>query len=393
MRIAVVKPDWRIRGGYELVVGRVEADLRAAGHDVVRVEVDVPSVPHRPFGVPVPDRLWASAPEWFGHMSLLAHFRELRVPDADLVISTQPPSYAVRHPRHLAFFYHHARAFYDLEDVWVRGGRAHDGLHRAAAAMLRSAEADDLAQVDHVLAGSPRVLERLRQWGPDRPSSLYLAPAPVVADADAEPGSYVLVVSRHEFTKRTELAVQALALGDVPGVLVGDGGRLPFVTQLASRIATGSADAATLPAEQTWLHSGQVDGGAPGAGLAQVRFAGRVDDDELAALYRGALCVLAPAYDEDHGLTVLEAMAHGRPVVVCRDGGGLTASVQDGVNGFVVEPDAAAIAAALGRLAADPSLARRLGEAGLRTAAEHTPGRARDQLLAAVDAVMSGGGR
>lgn len=393
MRIAVVKPDWRIRGGYELVVGRVEEDLRAAGHDVTRVEVDVPSVPHAPFGVAVPDAAWSAAPEWFGHLSLLAHFRELRVPGADLVISTQPPSYAVRHPHHLAFFYHHARAFYDLEDVWVRGGRARAGLHHAAAAMLRSAEAEDLAQVDHVLAGSPRVQQRLRQFGPDRPSSLYLAPAPVVPGADAEPGTYVLVVSRHEFTKRTELAVQALALGTVPGVLVGDGGRLPFVRALAGSIAAGRLDAAALTPEQTWLHPGDVVPGDDDPAPEHVRFAGRVPDDELAELYRGALCVLAPAYDEDHGLTVLEAMAHGRPVVVCSDGGGLTASVVDGVNGVVVEPDPAAIAAVLARLAGDPGLARRLGEAGLATAAEHTPARARDQLLAAVEAAMSGGAR
>lgn len=384
MRIAVVKPDWRIRGGFEIVVDAVVADLTAAGHEVDRVEVDVPALPHAPFGVTVADTTWATAPEWFGHMGMLAHFRELDLSGYDLVLSTQPPSYAVRHPRHLALFYHHARSFYDLSDIVVRAGRSPAALHEAAGAMLRAAEAPDLAGVTHFLAGSPRVAERLRQFQGEQVSvSLYQAPAPVVDGADAAPGTHALVVSRHEFTKRTELAVAALALGDVPGVLVGAGGRLPVVAALSAGLAAGDLDAATLGPEDLWLN-GDVPQDRPEGGLAHVRLAGRVDDDELDGLYRGALCLVAPAYDEDHGLTVLEAMARGRPVVVCRDGGGLTAAVEDGVNGFVVDPEPAAIAAAVARLAADPALARRMGEAALETAAQYTAERARTQLLEAV---------
>ncbi len=205
----------------------------------------------------------------------------------------------------------------------------------------------------------------------------------MVDGADAAPGTHVLVVSRHEFTKRTELAVAALALGATPGVLVGAGGRLPVVAALSARLAAGELDAATLDAEDLWLN-GDLPQDAPEGGLGHVRLAGRVEDDELDRLYRGALCLVAPAYDEDHGLTVLEAMARGRPVVVCRDGGGLTAALEDGVNGFVVDPEPAAIAAAVSRLAADPALARRMGEAALATAAQYTAERARTQLLEAV---------
>jgi glycosyltransferase involved in cell wall biosynthesis len=52
----------------------------------------------------------------------------------------------------------------------------------------------------------------------------------------------------------------------------------------------------------------------------RVRVLGRVTDDELAALYRGARClVYAPLY-EGFGLPVLEAMACGA-AVVCPEGG------------------------------------------------------------------------
>ncbi len=390
MKVAIVKPDWRISGGFEKVVDQVAADLVDAGHDVGRIDVDVPSIARQPFGVPVPDEAWARAPEWFNHFAMLEKFRDLDLSDADLVISTQPPSYAVRHPRQLALFYHHQRAFYDLAEVWVASGLAPAALHDRAVRMLRAAEAPDLAGVSHFLAGSPRVAERLRHYqGPEVPVSLYDAAAPQI-DLGGESFDQVLCVSRHEFTKRTELVVQALALGSAKGVLVGGGGRLPFVAALASAMAAGTVDPGALTDEDLWLNLGLGVTGL-GEGHPRIRLPGRVDDVRLDREYRSALCVVAPAYDEDDGLTVREAFAHGKPVIVCRDGGGLTSSVQDGVNGFVVEPTGAAIAEAVAALADDRELARQMGAAGRETALERTPGRARDQLLAAVELVGSRG--
>lgn len=394
MKIALVKPDWRIRGGFEIVVDSIARELVAAGHQVERVDVDVVGLRRAPFGVEVADQVWDRSPEWFGHLTMLDHFRSLDLSSADLVLSTQPPSYAVHHPRHLSLFYHHARAFYDLSDVWVAAGRAPRLLHETAGALLRDAESEDLAEVTHFLAGSQRVAERLRRYqGAAVPVSLYEFAAPLVPDVDAATYDHVLTVSRHEFTKRTELVVEALALGERDGVLAGDGGRLRFVRSLAAKFATHAIDPGSLPPEELWLNLGLADtSDEPGEHEhKRIRIPGRVADVELDRLYRTALCVVAPAYDEDDGLTVLEAMAHARPVIVCRDGGGLTHLVEDGVNGFVVEPDGTAIAEAIGRLASDPTLARAMGRAAVETTRGRTSESARVQLLDAVELVAGGG--
>jgi glycosyltransferase involved in cell wall biosynthesis len=92
--------------------------------------------------------------------------------------------------------------------------------------------------------------------------------------------------------------------------------------------------------------------GAEGWGGVKVDgWVGRVSDEELAALYRGARCLVYPSLYEGFGLPVLEAMACGTPVVTSR--GGATEEVA-GDAAVLVDPlDPASIGAgmeeALGR--------------------------------------------
>ncbi len=63
-------------------------------------------------------------------------------------------------------------------------------------------------------------------------------------------------------------------------------------------------------------HRGRRRAGAASRSAAtDVRWLGRVPDDELAALYRGARCLAYPSEYEGFGLPVLEAMAAGTAVV------------------------------------------------------------------------------
>jgi len=78
--------------------------------------------------------------------------------------------------------------------------------------------------------------------------------------------------------------------------------------------------------------------------------------------------VVYPPLDEDYGYVTLEAFLAQKPVITTADAGGPLEFVVDGGNGLVVDAAPEAIAAAIARLAADRSLARRLGEAGFERA-------------------------
>jgi phosphatidylinositol alpha-1,6-mannosyltransferase len=104
---------------------------------------------------------------------------------------------------------------------------------------------------------------------------------------------------------------------------------------------------------------------------APVRFLGRVDDADVAALY-GAADVFAMLCrtrwfgleQEGFGIVFLEAAAAGIPQVSGRSGGAEEA-VEDGITGLVVDPptDVDAVVSALDRLLSDAELRGRLGAA------------------------------
>lgn len=101
-------------------------------------------------------------------------------------------------------------------------------------------------------------------------------------------------------------------------------------------------------------------------GEDRVDLAGPAPHDELPALYAHADILVNPSLSEPFGMTVVEAMASGTPVVATRVGG-MKEILAEQEAGILVEPnDAAALADAITRLIEDPDLRRAMGAAGRR---------------------------
>ena len=96
----------------------------------------------------------------------------------------------------------------------------------------------------------------------------------------------------------------------------------------------------------------------------RITFTGHVTDDELYAAYAGCDVFCAPSRYESFGLTQVEAMMMGKPVVAC-DVGGMKETVKDGETGRLVPPgDTDALREALDTLLTDVDLRERLGAQG-----------------------------
>jgi alpha-1,3-rhamnosyl/mannosyltransferase len=149
---------------------------------------------------------------------------------------------------------------------------------------------------------------------------------------------YALFVGTLQPRKDPEAAIEALGLlnGDLRLVLAGpDKGGGAQARATASRLGLDS----------------------------RIEFRGHVDRDELAALYRGAACLVLPSRWEGFGLPIVEAMASGTPVVASRVG---AIPEVAGEAAVLVEPaDASALAAGIERALADRE---RLVLAGLERA-------------------------
>lgn len=122
---------------------------------------------------------------------------------------------------------------------------------------------------------------------------------------------------------------------------------------------------------------------AADAGLAAcVRFVGRLDRDEVAALNRESDIVVNPSLVDNMPNSILEALATGTPVV-STDVGGVRHLVTHERTALLVPPaDPDAMAAAILRLVRDDALAARLRAEGLADVEQYTWPNVRERLYA-----------
>ena len=120
-----------------------------------------------------------------------------------------------------------------------------------------------------------------------------------------------------------------------------------------------------------------------------VEWLGFVAHADLPRVFARADAFVFPTLMDPFGIALLEAAAAGLPLVTSPHAGATADFVRDGRNGLVVDPDdRERLADALGRLAADARLRRRLGEAAFAVTADRTPAATARGYVAAVEAAL-----
>ncbi|MEJ7845358.1 MAG: glycosyltransferase family 1 protein [Acidimicrobiales bacterium] len=199
------------------------------------------------------------------------------------------------------------------------------------------------------------------------PATFHPGRPAATADLGVEPGRYLLHVGA--ITRRKNLVALVAAVAALP----------PAVVPALVLAGPDGLGAEAVRAEVDRL------------GLAdRVRFAGYVPDDALPGLVAGAAALVHPSLGEGFGLTPLEAMAAGTPVVVA-GAGSLPGVVGDAgvVVGDVTDGDA--WAAAIASLLADDERRAALVTAGRSRAATFTWTTAARATLAVYGEVLAAG--
>lgn len=155
---------------------------------------------------------------------------------------------------------------------------------------------------------------------------------------DSSNAGYYLVVSAFAPNKRIDLAVAAcLQLGRNLKI-VGSGQEETFLRQLAAAASQGSKGKALLPLAS---ESNETRKSSP-----KIEFLGALSDQEITDLYCGCRAFLFPGVD-DFGITPVEAMAAGRPVIAFAEGGALETVIPSVTGIFFNEPTVPAFVEAL----------------------------------------------
>jgi glycosyltransferase involved in cell wall biosynthesis len=314
-RVAIVH-DWMtgMRGGEAIL--DVICELFPRADLFTLLQTDFTMSPRILNGRPVRTSYLQNLMDWprfaKGYRSLLPLFphaiESLDLSKFDLVLSnTHCVAKGVRKKEgalHVAYVSTPMRYIWDMFDEYFGSGKT-GFLTTTAAKLVRKPlqrwDVRSTAGVDHLIANSRFVQERIKNFW-NRESTVihpFVEPAKF-EDRFDPPKDYYLIVSAFAPYKRIDQAVEAFRRLDLPLVVIGKGQDEAKLKRMA-------------------------------AGAPKVRFLGGISDEALGEFYRKARAFIFPGL-EDFGITPLEAMYNGRPVIAYGKGGLLdTVTEQTGI--------------------------------------------------------------
>lgn len=188
-------------------------------------------------------------------------------------------------------------------------------------------------RVDFFIANSKTVQKRIKKYY-RRDSQVIYPPVELDKFSITEKiGDYYLIGGRLAPYKRVDMVVEAFKGSNKKLKIFGDGVDLDRLKKIA------------------------VDS-------ANIEFLGRIDEGTKAELYKNCLAFINPQ-EEDFGITVIEAMASGRPVIAYKKGGAAETVLEYETGVFFNEQTSAALNNAIDkfeRIVFDPNVIRKHAE-------------------------------
>lgn len=164
---------------------------------------------------------------------------------------------------------------------------------------LRSWDYQAAQRVDHFIANSEFVAQRIKKYYGRESTVIY---PPVETDkfsiAD-KVGDYFIMVARLRPYKKVDLVIKAFNRLRIPLKIIGSGEEEKYLKSIARE---------------------------------NIEFLGAVDDEAKAKYIAHAKALIHPQ-EEDFGITAVESMAAGRPVIAYRAGGALE-TIKEGLTGL-----------------------------------------------------------
>lgn len=343
-------------GGVEEHVRQVAIQLRHSGLDVVVWTVDqgddVPShvegVRIRSLPCPLPARNLRSLATfvWRGPIAAVRWLNALRV-DRPAVLNVQCfgpngvwATAMARLTRRRLVITGHGETVGDADGAFT------------SSALLRRSLRWALRRADAVTACSRHAeLDLVQSFGLPAGTAELIANGvdldePAAAPPDGLPSRYFFALGRLVENKGFDLLVRAFAAADLPTdialVIGGTGPSEHSLRELADQLGVGE----------------------------RLMLPGRLDPGQVVAIAEGAEAVVVPSRVESFGIVVLEGWRAEVPVVATSHGGPADL-VNDGIDGWVVDPlDTEALAMTLREVVADPVRAASIAAAGRIKAAE-----------------------
>jgi glycosyltransferase involved in cell wall biosynthesis len=369
MRIAIIKPDYKIVGGFEIVVQIIEEGLKNFGHDVEIIKIDMLRKRYELGDFIINEDIYNKNEEFFRYTMSIKEYEKLNLSNYDLIICTQPPSFAINHPNIIVLFYHHLKIYYDLYDVYLECIAEDKEIHEYSKDIIRKIDSRYINNSKFYFTGSEHVSKRLQIFNDIEKKNIEVFRAGIDDKYYNYTGEikyeFPICVGRHEFPKRPELFIHAMKfLPDIEGKLIGHGGKTEELKIIDKYLQDILAEGITVNDEELWknmiFNTSKLKYNKKNK--SNVTFSGKVSQEELIREYANSLCVVCPAFEEDYGLTAIEAMSFSKPVIVCNDGGGYVEFIKNGENGFIVEPTGEAIAEKIKLLYENKELAEKMGK-------------------------------